>query len=356
MAIITLPGLIDPHVHLRDPGQTEKEDFRTGTEAALAGGFTTILDMPNNKIPITTTERLENKVRVAQEKIVCDVGFYFGSLGDNLEEFERVKDFVFGLKLYLNVTTGHFIIDREKLETIYKVWNSRSPILVHAEEDVIPHVIDIVKKTGKTTHLCHISSRNELGKIIEAKENNLPITCGVTPHHLFLTEGDEKNLGPIGIMKPRLKPIKDVEFLWSKLAYIDVVESDHAPHTISEKENPPAGGPPSGVTNLETTLPLLLLAYNNDRLSLDDIKRLCFDDPKKIFSIPTDETTRIEIDTDIEYEIKNENLKTKSKWSPFNGWKVKGKVERVYLRGNLVFENGQILAKSGTGKIIKPLA
>src|ERR1700751_2532699 len=119
---ITIPGLIDPHVHLRDPGQTDKEDFLTGTSAALAGGYTTVIDMPNNVEPITTLALLVNKVSRAQSQAVCDIGFHFGTLGDNFHEFSQVADRVKGLKIYLNRTTGNFIIDKDKLHDIYNAW------------------------------------------------------------------------------------------------------------------------------------------------------------------------------------------------------------------------------------------
>ncbi len=113
--IIKLPGLIDPHVHLRDPGQTHKEDFLSGTSAALAGGFTTVMDMPNNPEPITSPERLNAKIATAQSRVVCDIGFHFGTLGDNLDTFPKVADKATGLKIYLNVTTGGFIVDKLKI-------------------------------------------------------------------------------------------------------------------------------------------------------------------------------------------------------------------------------------------------
>ncbi len=118
--ILTLPGLIDPHVHLRDPGQTHKEDFFSGTSAALTGGYTTVFDMPNNVEPITTLERLETKIASAAAQTVSDIGFHFGTLGDNFDEFPKVFDKVKGLKIYLNVTTGNFIIDKDKLADIYR--------------------------------------------------------------------------------------------------------------------------------------------------------------------------------------------------------------------------------------------
>ena len=173
MSTLTLPGLIDIHVHLRDPGQTYKEDFFTGTSSALAGGFTTVIDMPNNATPITTKERLEEKIKIAQGKTVCDIGFYFGSLGDNLDEFSKIGDKVFGLKLYLNQTTGGFIINEDSMKKIYDAWSSKQPILLHSEEDMVSMVINVIRKTGKKSHFCHVSSANELSQIIKAKEEVL---------------------------------------------------------------------------------------------------------------------------------------------------------------------------------------
>lgn len=347
--IITLPGLIDVHVHLRDPGQTHKEDFYTGTLSALAGGFTTIIDMPNNVVPITSRKLLNEKIKIAQEKAVCNIGFHFGSLGANLDEFSKVSEKVFGLKLYLNQTTGNFIIGKKELGVIYNKWNSSQPILLHAEEDMLDTVFKIVKKTKKKTHICHVSSKEELLKIIKAKEKGLPVTCGITPHHLFLTSKDEEKLGPYGKMKPYLKSEKDVRFMWENFAYIDIIESDHAPHTRKEKET----DVPFGVPGLETTLPLLLTASEEGKISIDEIIQLCHINPAKIFNIPTNNKTFIDVEMK-EYTILNKNLKTKSGWTPFNGRKVIGKVETVTLRGRVVYGSGKILSKKGEGEIIFP--
>ncbi len=398
-----LPGLIDPHVHLRDPGQTDKEDFFTGTSAALAGGYTTVIDMPNNPTPITTLERLNEKMQIAREKIVCDVGFHFGSVGDNLDEFEKFKiqprhsgdserspvpsgigrsvedsrisqrkrswtspstlssgpkgqddNFpVFGLKLYLNHTTGNFLLDKSYLEKIFAEWPSELPILVHAEEQTFDDVLEVLRKYPRKLHLCHMSRKYELERIIKAKNSGLPVTCGMTPHHLFLTENDLNHLKNLGMMRPPLRGKKDVDFLWKHLDAIDLVESDHAPHTLEEKQ---ADNPPFGVPGLETTLSLLLTAVSENRLTIDDVIRLCHTGPAKIFLSSFDysnnRTTYIEVDPKASYEIKNENLLTKCKWSPFDGWKVKGKVLRVFLRGKKVFEDGEVLVKPGFGRIL----
>ena len=350
--MLKFPGLIDPHVHLRymDP---HKEDFLTSTNAALSGGFTMVLDMPNNNPPITTFPRLQAKIDQAAHYTRYDIGFIFGSLGDNLDEFEKVKDMVYALKLYLNMTTGGYIIDEKKMLLIYKRWyevmQGKKPIMLHAEEDVMDSVVRVITETQQPTHICHVSSEEELSEIIEIKKSGLPITCGVTPHHLFLTDEDAKKLGPYGIVKPRLKPKSDQDFLWANMQYIDVIESDHAPHTKEEKESEI---PPAGLPGLETTLPLLLTAMNQGRITKEEIIDKCYTQPKRIFHLPTQEDTHIEVDENETWTIENGKLYTKCNWSPFNGWKVTGKVKRVFLRGKKVFEDGKILAESGFGKIV----
>ena len=349
--MIKLPGLIDIHTHLRTPGQEQKEDFYTGTSAAIAGGFTTIVDMPNNKTPITTLDLLEEKIKLAEKEIVCDVGFHFGSMGDNLNQFQNINSMVFGLKLYLNPTTGNFLIDEEELRNIYNAWSGNQPIILHCEGETLSIALQVIQKTRKPTHIAHVSSAEELSIIISAKQEGLPITCGVTPHHLFLTEEDAKKLGAYGHMKPFLKTQTDVDFLWEHLDQIDIIESDHAPHTKEEKNS---DNPPFGVPGLETTLPLLLTAVSEGKLSIEDVKRLCHTNPAKIFNIPTDPETFVEIDEDERYTINDKRLFTKCKWSPFDGWRVQGKIKAVFIRGTKVFEDGKVLAKKGSGKIISP--
>jgi carbamoyl-phosphate synthase/aspartate carbamoyltransferase/dihydroorotase len=346
--IITLPGLIDPHVHLRDPGQTHKEDFLTGTSAALAGGYTTVLDMPNNSQPITTLERLQNKIAGAQTQVVSDIGFHFGTLGDNFAEFPKVIDKVTGLKIFLNVSTGNFIIDKTKLLDIYKAWPGSKPILLHAEDDVSDLVWETLKATHKPTYICHVSSQAELEFVIRAKDAGLPISCGVTPHHLFLTDKDAQRLGAFGHMKPYLKTQRDQDFLWQYLDYIDIIESDHAPHTKAEKTG---ANPPFGVPGLETTLPLLLTAEANGRLTRTQLLERLHTNPARIFGVNPDKTTHIEVDM-AEYEITDDTLLTKAGWSPFAGVRVVGRVTRTILRGQIVYENGQILARPGSARIL----
>lgn len=346
---ITLPGLIDIHVHLRDPGQTQKEDFLTGTSAALAGGFTTVVDMPNNAEPIFSIEKLQEKINIAKQKAVSDIGFYFGSQGDNLDQFDEAAVYALGLKLYLNQTTGNFLMDPMHLQKIYKAWPKHLPVLLHAEEDVIDVAIESLKGMDRSVHICHMPSRKVLEKIIKAKRGGMRVTCGVTPHHLFLTDKDAKHLGVYGQMKPSLKSQADVDFLWEHLDDIDLIESDHAPHTKAEKEEGAFGVP-----GLETTLPLLLTAERDGKITRKQIIDKCVTQPAKLLCLPVEKNTYVEVSME-EYEIDNKDLKTKCGWSPFVGQKVVGKIEKVALRGELVYEHGKVLAEPGSGRVLMPI-
>ena len=158
MAKFRLPGLIDVHVHFRDPGQTDKEDFLTGTSAAIAGGFTTVFDMPNNAAPITTIDRLREKILMAEQKIVADTGLYYGTLGDNLDSFAEASEMTIGLKVYLNNTTGGYKLDVSRLRDIYKAWPTNKPIMLHTEEDTIDIAMESLQGLSRHVHICHLPS------------------------------------------------------------------------------------------------------------------------------------------------------------------------------------------------------
>ncbi len=351
-SVIKLPGLVDVHVHLREPGNTQKEGFETGTKAALAGGYTTILDMPNNPDSIVTPEKLEEKIKLAKGRINCDVGFHFGGSEMAVPYFEKVGDKVWGLKVYMNHTTGNLLIENDKeLDLIFSSWFKDKPLMVHAEGLTLKKAISLTKKYGNKLHICHVSLADEIDQIKKAKEEGLKISCEISCHHLFLTNEDLKILGSFGIMKPPLASKKDVKYLWKNLKVIDMVASDHAPHTKYEKLN--SKKVPFGVPGLETTLPILLNATDEGRLSLERVVELTSTNPKKIFNLKNDTTTYVEVDLDEEYEIKNENLFTKCGWTPFNGLKVKGKVKKVVLRNKEVFSEKRFA--DPFGKVISPV-
>lgn len=348
--ILKIPGMIDAHVHLRDPGAIHKEDFYTGTCAALAGGVTVVLDMPNNPSPTITREALIEKAEIAGKKAVCDYSFYFGASQENFGEYKRVSEDVCGLKIYLDNTHGPLLVDDLlTLTKHFEYWSSVRPVCVHAEDSSVAKVSGLVAAYRKPTHFCHVSQAVEISLIKAAKENGLPVTCEVTPHHLFLTQEDEALLGPYGKMRPPLGTKRDQRALWQAVSsgVVDIIASDHAPHTRKEKKG---ANPPFGVPGLETTLPLLVTAVSQGRLSLERLIELTSINPARIFGLKTNnQDTYIEVDLNEEWVIDNTTLKTKCGWSPFSGYKVKGKIKAVYLRGTKVFENGKVLARPGFG-------
>lgn len=343
---IILPGLIDAHVHLRDPGQTHKEDFYTGTSAALAGGFTTVVDMPNNAVPITTVERLKEKIAIAKQKAVCDMGFHFGSMGDNLDQFEEAAEFAVGLKLYLNNTTGGYLLDAKHLQKIYAAWPEEKVVLLHAEEDVIDVAIESMKGLNRPIHVCHMPSKEILEKIIAAKRAGLPVTCGVCAHHLVFSAEDRKRLGWRGDMLPSLKSRADQDYLWEHLDDIDIFESDHAPHTIEEKEN---GA--HGIPGLQTTLPLLLTAERDGKITREQIIDKCYAAPQRLFGLTSDAKWEVHVAMQ-EYEIRDEDQLSKCGWSAFSGSRVLGRVDKVLRNGVEIYMNGQVVAEPGSGRVI----
>lgn len=370
--LIRLPGLIDPHVHLREPGATQKEDFETGTKAAIAGGYTLVLDMPNNPEPTITPEALEKKIKLAQgvipsdsegssaedssqivqndkstSRIYCDVGFHFGASSKSIQYFNEVSPKVFGLKVYMNQTTGDLLMeDDQALEAVFSSWPKGKPILVHAEGDTLQKAIVLAKKFGSRLHVCHVSLRKEIELIKKAKVNGLNLSCEVSCHHLFLTEEDAKRLGPYGLMKPPLSGKEDQEALWQALVNgtIDIIASDHAPHTKEEKSGEK---PAYGVPGLETSLPLLLTAVNDGRLTMERLIELTSTNPRKIFGVPDQPETFVEVDMDESYMIDDKALQTKCGWTPFVGMKVTGKVKKVVLRGKLVYDGENIFGPHG---------
>jgi dihydroorotase-like cyclic amidohydrolase len=344
MSLERIPGLIDAHVHLREPGATQKEDFYTGSRAAIAGGFAFILDMPNNIIPIFTKELLQEKIILAKQKALCDVGFYFGTNGKNIEEFEKVSEMleVFGLKLYCNHTTGEILVEEPVLlDGIFAGWKSEKPILVHAEGAQLAMVLSLAEKYKKRIHVCHVSQAVEVEIVRQAKIKQVRATAGVCPHHLYLTENNILQMKGYATMKPPLGTQSDQDALWAGLndGTIDIVETDHAPHTREEKEK---DLPPFGVPGLETALGLLCKAVKDGKIKKDDVTKFLYTNPKKIFNIPDQGDTYVELDFDLAYIVGEFGYETKCGWSPFAGMTLYGKPKTVVIRGKKVLDKGKI--------------
>lgn len=374
---IVLPGLIDAHVHFRVPGAGHKEDWRTGSRAALAGGVTTVLDMPNNNPSCTSQQRLDEKEKVAGIDSLCNFGMHFGAANDNLDELQNVEGAA-SFKVFMGSSTGNLLVtDEGILKKIFSIAKRRNIlVIVHAEdEDTIKQNTAMAKEKGwnhakyhskirtceaeakaiekalrlqqeirNRLHICHLSSAAGLELVKEAKQNREGISCEVTPHHLFLTEDATTDLGNFAKMNPSLKGKADMQALWKGLrkGVVDLIATDHAPHTRQEKEQP-YWDAPAGVPGIETMLPLLLNAVNKEEIDLRKVVGLCCVNPAKLYNLKTKGEIRVGNEADLtlidltkEHTIKNGSLFTKCNWSPFSTWKLRGKVERTFVGGRTV--------------------
>jgi dihydroorotase-like cyclic amidohydrolase len=350
--MIQLPGLIDPHVHVREPGATHKEDWSSATAAALAGGFTTILAMPNTRPPVIDAPSLELALTAAKENARCDYAQFVGAGADNQDIAHELAPRTAGLKMYLDQTYGPLRLDDMTLwMEHFQRWPQDRPIVAHAESRTLAAVVLMAALYDKPVHLAHVALAEEILLIKEAKARGVKVTCEVTPHHLFLTEEDIPRLGTgRGEVRPRLARPADRDALWANLSVIDCFATDHAPHTLEEKDGT---NPPPGFPGLETALPLLLSAVHEGRLTLEDLVQRMILNPRRIFSLPEQPETWIEVDTEVSWEIHAAQTYTRCGWTPFEGMPVRGKVCRVVLRGHEVMKDGQILALPGSGKRIR---
>jgi dihydroorotase-like cyclic amidohydrolase len=347
-----LPGLIDVHVHMREPGAEYKEDWASGTAAALAGGFTAVLAMPNTQPPITNEMSLSLALGAGRQKARCDFAQFLGAGPENAAVTPALSQKAAGLKMYLDQTYGPLRLDDMTLWRDHlSQWPAEAPIAVHAEGRSIAAIILAASFFNRSIHLCHVSTREEILLIKAAKQKGLKVTCEVTPHHLFLSVEDASHLGDgRSEVRPRLATQADREALWDNLEVIDCFATDHAPHTLAEKDGP---NPPPGFPGLETAFPLLFTAVSQGRLSLEDLLARMVTNPRRIFSIPEQPQTWIEIDKKAKREIGSENFYTRCDWTPFAGWKTVGQITRVVLRGNEAFRDGRVLAPPGYGINLK---
>jgi len=374
--MLKIPGLIDPHVHLREPGATHKEDWDSGTSAALAGGFTLVLAMPNTQPPIFDAATLDLALAAARAKARCDYAQFLGAGPDNARDVRDVALRAAGLKMYLDQTYGELRLDSMLLwQEHFKTWPKHLPIVSHAESRSMAAVILMAAIYDRPVHIAHVSLREEILLIKAAKERGIKVTCEVCPHHLFLSQDDipalsgatagsavEERPSTTAVQKtdgvrsgrsevrPRLATQADVDALWQNLDIIDCFASDHAPHTLAEKdgENPPPGFP-----GLETMLPLLLTAVDAGRLTLDDLIQKMVINPRRVFSLPEQPDTWVEVDKNATYEIRAAEMHSRCGWTPFEGWKVKGKVRKVMLRGHEAYRDGKILVEAGYGRNVR---
>ena len=350
-----LPGLVDPHVHFREPGaHSHKGTYATESRAAAAGGVTCVLTMPNT-VPFTGTREVLERVRICARRATnVDYGLHFGVDAAQLDELTCVRN-VPAFKLYMNETTGIDtpLCDESVLSRVFAVGH---PVIVHAEADTLDYVLDVHRRHGLgLLYVAHVALAREVEAIRAAKAAGQLVYSEVTPHHLLLTEADFARLGAFADMRPTLKTKADTAALWAGLAdgTIDCIGTDHAPHLKSEKE---AEKWPPGITGLQTMLPLMLTAVSAGRLSLERLVTATSLYPATIFGLQQKGELRVGaeadfavVDLDCEHVIRDEDELSNAGWTPFAGTSCRGQVVRTILRGQVIYEAGRMVVE-GAGR------
>lgn len=352
MTLLTIPGAVDPHVHLRDLDWSHKATADSETAAALAGGYWAVLDMPNTPPSTITAERLASKAQHFGTQARCDFGLFMGAdaAGDGAD-YAVAAHCAVGLKMYCDHTTGDLLLDDQDARLRHLLAWSRvteKPVAVHAEGATLVAVLSLVSEDPSRVHFCHVSSAAEMEALREAKRQGLPVSVGVTPHHLYLTEDDGRRLGPFGRVKPPLRTAADVSALWKAVAdgTVDVIESDHAPHTRAEKGS---GDPPYGLPGLETTLPLMVLALHEGRITEERLIELLATNAQRLYGLRPPPDTWTLVDPGASYVVSDDDLRCSSGWSPFAGMRVWGRVREVRIRGAVAFDGENVLNAPGAG-------
>jgi dihydroorotase (multifunctional complex type) len=394
--LLVLPGLIDEHVHLRDEGRSYKEDFASGTAAAAAGGFTTVFDMPNNDPVTMSTETFRNRIKIASWKILVNVGLYSEFPRNPAEIKEIVKSGAVGFKLFMGSQVGGLNVDDDQmiLEAFKEVVPLGVPVAVHAEDRIllstneqklkqakknntsdfekahtevveqkaIERLLKLTERIDLRLHFCHISTEAGLNTIVKSKKLGKKVTCEVTANHLILSNDDLKRYGQMVIMTPPLRSKSHVDALWKGIhdSEVNTLGSDHAPHTQSEKAAGSVWDVKVGVPGLETTLPLMMTLVRKNKLTLSKVVELLVEKPAQIFGITglgsLEQGKKADftiLDFNTQFRIDASKFKSKAKFSPYNGWDVNGKPMKTIVNGELVFDEGEILAKNGSGSIVR---
>ncbi len=379
-----LPGAIDDQVHFREPGLTQKANIETESKAAIAGGITSFIEMPNTNPQTTTIEKLEEKFKIASKTSSANYSFMFGGTNDNLEEILKLESGqVAGLKLFLGSSTGNMLVDDpEVLEKIFK--STDMVISVHCEDegtiksnfkkyhdkygDDIPikyhpkirseeacylsssKAIELAKKTGARLHIFHLST----GKETELFSNKIPlkdkkITAEVCIHHLWFSDEDYEKKGMLIKWNPAVKTAKDREQLWEALLddRIDVIATDHAPHTIKEKNNVYTSAP-SGGPLVQHALPAMLEMYHRGKITLEKVVEKMCHNPAILFQVEKRGYIRegyyadlVMVDLNNPWTVNKDNILYKCGWSPFEGTTFKSRITHTFLNGSLVYQNSK---------------
>jgi len=373
-----IPGVIDSHVHFRDPGHPEKESWGHGSREAVRHGVTTVMDMPNTKPPTVSAAAVADKLKIAAANSVANYGVWAGVTAENLDDLVAIWDsgMVCGTKVFMGDSTGALAVSDETLRGVFE--KTKGLIGVHAEDqpilaaanarwastpspchnDVRPPeasiaavqtLIDLVHETGRSVHICHLSTAGEVA-LMDTIRRELPITCEVAPHHLFLSVESAGDQGNFVKVNPPVRTELDRRAMWTavKRGMIDSFASDHAPHTREEKERP-YWEAPSGMPGVGQMLPLLLGAIKHGRLSLERLVEMSCERPAAIFDLQG--KGKVEEGADADIVMFREGLTTKLTqdmvtaccgWTPYIGREVGVPPDLVVVQGRVVSESGQL--------------
>ena len=379
---VVLPGIIDTQVHFREPGSTDSEDLESGSRAAVLGGVTSLFEMPNTNPPTSNLIEFDKKLQLAKDRMHSNYAFYFGATPDNVDQLSKLKDLkgCCGVKLFAGSSTGKLLVDKEAdIEKV--IANSDRVVSIHSEDeeilnlrkkfirkgDVHSHlewrnsecaisstrrVVKIAERYNKQIHVLHVTTKEEVDFLAMHKKN---VTFETTPQHLTLYAPDcYDKLGTYAQMNPPLRTKDHYDRLWTAIKndVVDVLGSDHAPHS-KESKNKEYPNSPSGMPGVQTIFPVMLDHVNNGKLSLTKLIKLMCENPSKIFGIKNKGFIKEGYDADLtlvdmnkEQTIKDEMIASKCGWTPFNNYKVKGFPVGTIVNGNLVMSDGKLIEKS----------
>lgn len=381
-----LPALIDPHVHFRTPGAEHKESWESATWAALYGGVTTVCDMPNNRPSCITQQRLQEKMQLIDKQLPAPLryGLYLGADQNHLGEIETTD--AVGVKIYMGSSTGDLLMkDPAALDEVFRLAAKRQMLVaVHAEDEdliqmrkaeckaalhspgapenasflgsciaalhlgaamhsvirneevavlAVEQALELAEKYGTRLYIAHVSTQGELDLIRRAKKRGLSVYAEATPHHLFLNTKAYETLGTLALVNPPLR--EDNRPLWEAIydGTIDTIGTDHAPHLLEEKRLP-FGQAPSGFPSIELYLALLLNAQALGKISLEQIVSLTHTRPQEIFQFPENGDVVL-VDLALEKKVEPTHLKTKARWSPYDGMVLKGWPRYTIMKGQV---------------------
>ena len=370
-----IPGVIDDQVHFRDPGLTHKEDLATGSHACAKGGVTTFLEMPNTRPATVTLEALHAKLDAAVRKCVVNYGFYIGATPDNIDVLCRAERTP-GIKIFIGSSTGNLLVDQQ--EVLERIFNQTSlPICAHCEDEATVRAnakrlnggscytdhsrirdhqaaltatrraVDLAERHQHRFHVLHVSTAQEAEFLKSTSER---ITAEACPHHLLFSIDDYERLGSLVQMNPSVKTREDCAALWEALrdGTIQMIATDHAPHTLEEKDQPYPHSP-SGLPAVENSLALMLDAVNRGHCSLQQVVQWMCEAPARVWNIrnkgriqPGFDADLVLVDLNQRHSVRNEDQLTKCGWSPWHGATLTGVPVRTWVMGQTVFANGRV--------------